>query len=189
MAGTGDERGLVMCTPLALMATSLAIQTAGTIAQHQATNDAADAQEKIIKDGYEKERQQTLRQYAEQQEASMDEQSQRYRDHQIEEGRLRVIGAESGISGGTNDRILQEAQNAYDADVSRIEGNRRRATEQAHSVGVSRQSHAQVQLSGVRRSSGLAAGLQIAGAGVDAYRAYDRHKQAAMAEGAKVRGA
>ncbi len=87
MAGTGDERGLVMCTPLALMATSLAIQTAGTIAQHQATNDAADAQEKIIKDGYEKERQQTLRQYAEQQEASMDEQSQRYRDHQIEECR------------------------------------------------------------------------------------------------------
>lgn len=157
-----------MCLEPASM-TALAIQSGATLLQYQMQKTAADGQERMIQDGYAREAQQTQRQYQDQTAQAMEDTSQRHKEMLIEEGRLKAIGAESGLQGASNDRITQEALNNGATDVAMIEANRVRQAEMAHSQGVSRQSQAQVQLAGVKRPSALGVGLQIAGAGWDLY--------------------
>lgn len=83
-----------MCS---LLAASLAISAASSMVQYQQGKDSAAAQTKAIEDGYAKEQAATLRQYEENNAASQEEQGQRYKEHLIEEGRLKAIGAESGF--------------------------------------------------------------------------------------------
>lgn len=147
----------------------LALTTASSAIQNEMQNSAADGQERMIRDGYAREAQQTQRQYQDQTAQAMEDTSQRHKEMLIEEGRLKAIGAESGLQGASNDRITQEAINNGATDVAMIEANRVRQSEMAHSQGVSRQSQAQVQLAGVKHPSSLGVGLQIAGAGWDVY--------------------
>ena len=76
--------------------------------------------------------------------------------------------------GATQERIYGEAENDAEADLATIEGNRQRQAEAAHTQGLAKSSQAGVQLSGIRRPSKTGAGLQIMGAGLSAYSAWDQ---------------
>jgi hypothetical protein len=157
-----------MCLPAAYAAyaayAAMAVSAAAAVVQAQDQKKTANAQTKMIEDGYTRDQFATQRQYAEQQAVSQEDLGQRQREHLIEEGRLKAIGAESGLQGVTNERIVQEEANNTDKDLATIEANRVRANESAHTQATAKQSAANVQLAGIKRPSALGTGLQIAGA-------------------------
>lgn len=167
-----------MCLPAAYAAyamyAAMAVSTAQAVIQHQDQKASADAQEKMIRDGYALEQQQALRQYSEQQQVAQEDLGKRYSEGLVEEARLKAIGAESGLQGVTNDRIVDEANNATDRDLSMIEANRVRANEQIHSQIGAKQNQANVQAAGIRRPSAAGTGLQIAG---NAFRIYSDYNK------------
>lgn len=163
-----------MCEATTLAAATFALAATSSYVQYEDGKKSAAAQQQMIEDGLAKEKAATSRLYEEIAQVSQDDSQQRHKEYLIESARLRAIGAESGLFGATQDRIEQEAQNNADTDISTIEANRQRQTEQAHTQGLSRASQAGVQLSGIRRPSSLGAGLQIAGAGVETYGKYKR---------------
>jgi hypothetical protein len=154
-----------------MMYAMMAVSAAATVVAASEQSKAADQQTDLIQDGYEQERQQTLRQYQETTDVSQEQTSQRHREQMIEEGRLKAIGAESGLTGVSNDRIVSDANNQADQDLSTIEANRVRASEQVHSQGGSKQSAANIQMAGIKRPSALGTGLQIAGSAASIYSA------------------
>lgn len=172
-----------MCGPAAWMAASFALSAAATVVQQQDAKNSAAAQEQMIEDGLAKDRAATARQYQEINEVSQDESAQRHKEYLIEYARLKAIAGESGLAGATQERIEQEAENNAQADLSTIEANRRRQSEQAHTQGLARSTQAGVQLSGIRRPSSLGAGLQIVGHGVKAYQTYDAQTAKVKPEG------
>jgi hypothetical protein len=89
-----------------------------------------------------------------------------------EEGRLRAIGAESGLFGTSYDRSSQMIENSRDTDVAAIETGRLRANDQTNAEGQASHIQTRNQLNGVRRPSNLGTGLQIAGAGASSYSNY-----------------
>jgi hypothetical protein len=163
-----------MCEPTTLMVGMMAISAASTAIQYMDQKQAAEGQEAIIQDGYAQEQQQTLRQYQENTSVAQENTSDRHKEQLVEEGRLKAIGAESGLQGVSNDRQVADANNQGDKDIATIFANLQRSNEQVHSGGMSKQSSANIQMAGVKRPSGLGAGLQIAGAAVNAYSAYSK---------------
>jgi hypothetical protein len=162
-----------MCLPVAFAAyaayAAMAVSAAAAVVQAQDQKKTANAQTKMIEDGYTRDQFATQRQYTEQQAVSQEDLGQRQREHLIEEGRLQAIGAESGVTGNTNDRIMQEEKNNTDKDISTIEANRVRSNESVHTQATGKQSAANVQLAGIRRPSALGTGLQIAGSMASTY--------------------
>lgn len=158
-----------MCGLAAAAWASLAVSALSTATQYQQGKQTAADQEAMIKAGAAKDNEQMLRQYADQQAVTMEDTSQRHREAIIEEGRLKAIGAESGLQGISNDRIVADSNNQADRDIATLQANSLRAKEQIHSGGVAKQSQASAQMAGIRRPSSFGAGLQIAGAGLDAY--------------------
>lgn len=151
----------------------LASQVATTAVQFMEADSQASAQdafnrqqEALVQNSLEKDRAATARQYEEINQVSMDDSQQRYKEYLIESARLKTIGAESGLSGVTQERIEQEASNNASTDLATIEANRMRQNEQAHSQAAARASNSRTVQQPVKRPSMLGAGLQIAGAGV-----------------------
>jgi hypothetical protein len=162
---------------IASFATSAAGTVASFIGQHQEAKSAEafqEEQDRLIANQLAKDRAATARQYEEIRQVSMDDSQQRLKDYLIESARLKVIGAESGLAGATQDRIEQESQNNAETDLATIEANRRRQTESAHSQGLARASNARYVKQPARKPSAFGAGLQIAGAGFKAYDEYDK---------------
>lgn len=169
-----------MCEPATMAYAAFAITAVQAIGQYeeqqqQAKNQRAynEEQEKLIANGIAKDNAALSRQYEEINAVSKDDSQQRLREYLIESARLKTIGAESGLMGATQDRIEQEAQNNADTDLATIEANRQRQTEAAHTQGVAKASQSRYVKTPVRKPSALGAGLQIAGAGVSSYLAYD----------------
>lgn len=169
-----------MCEPLTIAAMTLSALAAVTA--HEEQKQSAEAQEKMIKDGYALEQQQALRQYQEQQQVSQEDLGKRYTEGLVEEARLKAIGAESGLQGATNDRIVQEAGNATDKDLAMIEANRVRGNEQIRAQMGAKRNQAEVQAVGIRRPSAMGTGLQIAGSALSIYSASQTPTKAAAAK-------
>lgn len=158
---------------------SFAIQAASTLASYedqrqQAKSQAAfnEEQDRLIANQLALDRASTARQYEEIRQVSMDDSQQRLKDYLVESARLKVIGAESGLAGASQDRIEQESQNNAETDLATIEANRRRQTESAHSQGLARAANARYVKQPVRKPSAFGAGLQIAGAAASTYGDY-----------------
>ncbi len=162
-----------MCDVTYAAYAAFALSAASAVVEYQESSAAAKAQTKMIEDGLAKDRAATQRQYQEIQEVSQDDSAQRHKEYLIEAARLKAISGESGLAGATQDRIDMEAENNAATDLATIEANRRRQSEQAHTQGLSRSTQAGAQLAGIRRPSALGTGLQIMGAGVRTYAAYD----------------
>ena len=131
----------------------------------------------MVQTGLAKEKAATARLYRDIQRSAMDQEAQRHTEYLVEAARLRTIAGESGLAGATQDREDQVVSNNEDTDMATLETNRKSQVEQAHTTAVSRVSQANVQLAGIRKPSALGAGLQIAGAGVKEYSAYDAAKK------------
>lgn len=167
-----------MCPPAVLMVASLAISAATTMMSVEEGNKAAQRQQDAIDDAAAKERAATARQYQQIQESAMDSQAQRHTEYLIDSARLRAIGAESGLMGGTQERLEHEVENNAAADMATLENNRKNASENAASQGLAKTTQANIQSAGIRRPSSLGAGLQIAGAGVKVYGKYKEDSEA-----------
>jgi hypothetical protein len=156
------------------MYAAMAISAASAVVGYEDQKQSAAAQTTMIEDGYAQEQQQTLRQYQEQSAVAIQDTSERHRETLIEEGRLKAIGAESGLAGVTNDRIVAESKNQGSKDIATILSNLQRQTEQTHSQAGSKQAAANVQLASVRKPSSLGLGLQLGATAVSAYSQYKK---------------
>lgn len=158
-----------MCEPTSIAA--MALTVVGTGVSFIEGQNAANRQEQAIQDGLAKDRAATQRMYQQINESAMDESAQRHTQYLIDAARIKAMQGESGLSGATADRQLQENQNVAETDMATLEKNRQWSGINASSQSQARGTQANMQLAGIRRPSALGAGLQIASAGVSAYRA------------------
>lgn len=163
-----------MCDPTTLMAASFAISAVSAGVQYRQGNRAAKQQAEDIRKSAELQNIQTAQVYEQQNQASMEETSQRHVQWLQELGRLRTVGAESGLMGATEQRLENEASAAAERDIATIEANRLKGTQQTASTGVAQSRQATADLNSIRRPSLIGTGLQIAGAAVGAARAYSQ---------------
>lgn len=157
-----------MCNPAFAM---LAVSALGTAVQVSEGNKTAKAQGEALQASAEMENIQTSQLYEQQNQAAMDESSQRHIEWLRELGRMRTAGAESGLMGVTEDRLEAESENTAQRDIATIEANRLKSGQQAGSQAVAGNRRIKADMAGIKRPSLVGAGLQIAGAGVSAYSA------------------
>lgn len=163
-----------MCSiPLAMLAISAG--TAVYSAEQQ--GKAADRQQEIINAGDALEKGRLRTQMEQQNENAQEQQGRRTLEAIQEEGRLRAIGAETGLWGTSFDRAAQMVENSRDTDLAAIETGRLRANDQTHAEGMAQSIQTRNQMNGIRRPSRIGTGLQIAGAGASAYADYQREQQ------------
>jgi hypothetical protein len=179
-----------MCEPTTLAYAGLALSAVATGVGYVEQQNSANRQEAAINDAAAKDRAATQRMYQQINESAQDEQAQRHTEYLIDAARIKAIQGESGLSGASYDRQDQEAANNATSDMATIEKNRGWKAENAASGSQARGTQAAIQLAGVRRPSGLGAGLQIAGNGVSAYQQYRKDNpttQPSFVRGAPVR--
>lgn len=151
-----------MCSIPAAM---LAITAVSAAATYQQQDKAATRQQNIINEGDALEKSRLRTQMEQQNEDAQAKQGTRTLEAIQEEGRLRAIGAETGLFGTSFDRSAQMIETARDTDIAAIETGRLRATDQTAAEGQAQRIQTQNQMNGIRRPSRLGTGLQIAGAG------------------------
>lgn len=149
-----------MCNPLAIAA----LQIGQAILGHRQQANAAKAQDQAIRQSAEMQNIQTAHQYAEQNQATMEQTSQRHTEWLRDLGRLRAVGAESGLFGSTQQRLEDEATNAASYDIATLEANRFKASQQVASGAKAQNMQANAHLKSIKRPSLIGTGLQIGGA-------------------------
>lgn len=163
-----------MCSIPAAM---LAISAASAVASHKQQSNSAKKQQAIIYEADALEKSRTRTQMQQQNEAAQEQQGRRTLEAIQEEGRLRAIGAETGLFGTSFDRSAQMIETARDSDIAAIQTGRLRANDQAATEGLASHIGTRNQLAGVRRPSRLGTGLQIAGAGARTYADYQQQQE------------
>jgi hypothetical protein len=105
-----------------------------------------------------------------------DEMSDRAREAMIERGRLRVISAENGIGGNSEDQLQRQSFFDEGFDMSRIESNRaaQQRQSQLEARGVSARTQSRLNEIESKKPSLLGSGLHIAMDGVNAKAEMDR---------------
>lgn len=99
------------------------------------------------------------------------DETERYRAQQIEEGRLRVITGESGALGLSADNLLEDSQFQLGTDIATIEANKVSSMKQTEFTGLSNynQNTSAINQAVNRAPTLLGTGLQIAGTATSAY--------------------
>lgn len=157
-----------MCDPITLAGMSLAVGVASSVAGFVQQSSQVNKRDKAIKTDYAQQTEALKLQYDQTQKQATDEMSERAREAMIERARLRVIGGESGLTGGSNDRIENESQFNLGTDIASIESNRQNSMRQLGEEGKQLRAGSQTQINQVKRPSLIGTGLQIAGSAVDA---------------------
>jgi hypothetical protein len=157
-----------MCDPISLSVASLAIGVASAGAGFIQQGQQAKSNRKAAQANYAQQSEALKTQYDQTNKQATDEMSVKAREVMIETARLRVLGGESGLAGGSNDRIENESQFNLGTDIAAIESNRRNTLNQLYEEGKSLRAGSQAQIRQVQRPSLIGTGLQIAGAGVNA---------------------
>ena len=157
-----------MCDPVTIGVASLAISTATAGIGFMQQSQQASVRDKAIKANYSQQMDTFKVQQAQVNKQATDEMSVRAREAMIETARLRVLGGESGLAGGSNDRIENESQFNLGTDIASIESNRRNSLNQLHQEGKAIRASGQGQINTIKRPSLIGTGLQIAGAAIDA---------------------
>lgn len=162
-----------MCEPTTMLVLSVAQSALGYIQQSQ----SAKAQTRALTEENDRQMEATQLQYDQNNKQALDKMSARGREAAIEAARLRVIAGESGIAGGSNDRVLNESAFNYGSDIASIESNRKATNAQLYEEAKSGRARTVSKINAIDRPSLIGTGLQIAGAGVQ----YDsaKKKQAA----------
>lgn len=158
-----------MCEPISIMtAASLAIGVGSAVSGFVQQGQQAKAADKSAQENYAQQSEALKRQYDQTNKQATDEMSARAREAQIETARLRVLGGESGLSGGSNDRIENESQFNKGTDIAALESNRRNSLTQLYQEGRAIRGDQQARINSIKRPSLIGTGLQIAGAATDA---------------------
>lgn len=163
-----------MCDPLSIQLAMLAISTVSTVGAHNEGVATAKAQQDSIVQSAEMNNIQTAQVYDQQNQAAMEQSSQRHQEWLRDLGRLRAVGAESGLTGSTEQRIQNEATTQAETDLATIEANRFKENLSAASTGVAQNRQANAAMKSVRKPSLIGSGLQIAGAVASGYAQYKK---------------
>ncbi len=155
-----------------MSAASLAVGVAGAGAGYVQQRNQAKLTNRAIEDNYSQQTEVLKTQYSQTNRQAADEMSVRARESQMEQARLRVIGGESGLAGGSNDRILNEGLFNFGTDIASIESGRQNTLRQLKEEGKAVRAGNQSQVNQIKRPSLIGTGLQIAGAAVDSGTTY-----------------
>jgi hypothetical protein len=156
-----------MCEPATLLAISAAVSVVSAGVGYMQQADAADNQEDAIRDNWAAQQLQIDEQQSQINDNALDEKSKRAKEATIERGRLRAIQGESGLSGVTQERIINESAFNEGTDIAAIEGNRKNSIKQSQVERGSLRANSQSQLNTIQQPSLIGTGLQIVGAGLN----------------------
>lgn len=156
------------------MVASLAIAAASAAAANDQQRHAANQAEDSARAANDV----NLQAYATQQhqidaQASVD-MSERARQAMIQRGKLRVLGAESGIDGNSSDQAERQSQFDQSFDMAAIEGHRNALQSQAYLDAKGGVAATNSTLNRIQQPSLIGTGLRIATDGLDAKSAYDK---------------
>lgn len=156
-----------------------AVAAAGTAAvQYDAGQRQLYATQKAAYDNQVLQNQQLEEQRSQIAKQAANDESERYRAAQIEEGKLRVITGESGALGLSADNLLMDSKFQLGSDISTIEANKISSMKQTDFTGMSNynQNTSTVNQASTRAPTLLGTGLQIAGSSTSAYMGYKAAK-------------
>ena len=144
------------------LATGLSI--AGAAFNFMKQSQAAEAQSAAITNEQNAKNAAVQAQYNENRQNLTEQASQAAIDEKVATAQLRAVAGESGLSGGSQERAVSQAQVTYGRDIATIEANRVRSAAQAERGIVANNTSAAAKQSSVTRPSIIGTGLQIAGA-------------------------
>lgn len=156
---------------VAVAAASAAVSYDQGQRQLYATSKAAYDNQELQNKQIEEQRQQVAKQAA-------NDETERTRAAQLEEGKLRVITGESGALGLTTDKLLQDSKFQLGSDIATIESNKLTSLKQTDLNALSNynQNTSTVNQAVNRAPTLLGTGLQIAGSSANAYMGYKATK-------------
>ena len=164
-----------MCEPLTIAASVAAVAAvAGAGASYIQGQNQLEAASKAAYDNQVLQNQQLQEQRDQISKQSANDMTERSRQAQIEQGRLRVITGESGALGLTQDKLLQDSEFQEGTDIATIEANRISATKQTDLNGLSNynQNVSSINQARSRAPTLLGTGLQIGGSLGSSYMGY-----------------
>lgn len=167
-----------MCEPatiLAVAATTSALAAAGgAYMSYQKGQDQIEAASKAAYDNAVIQNQQLQEQRDQISKQSANDMTERARQAQIEQGRLRVITGESGALGFTQDRLLMDSEFQEGTDIATIEANRTSAIKQTNLSALSNynQNVSSINAAKNKAPTLLGTGLQIGGGLASSYMGY-----------------
>lgn len=150
-----------MCEPTTLL---LIASAASAVVGYVQTSNANAAQSEAIQANSKAQAEQTKVQYDQINQNAQDKMSARAREAMIEQGKLRTISGETGLTGVSTDRIQAESQFNLGTDLATINQNRANTLNQAAAGANSNLAKSQSQMNSITRPSLIGTGLQIAGA-------------------------
>lgn len=168
-----------MCDPLTIAASAAAVAaTGGAVASYvqgqnqiSAANDAARYNAELQNQQLQEQRSQISKQ-------SANDMTERAKQAQIEQGRLRVITGESGALGFTQDRLLMDSEFQEGTDIATIEANRTAALKQTdfNALANYNQNVSSINQARNRAPTLLGTGLQIGGGLASVYTGWETAK-------------
>lgn len=161
-----------MCDPVSMMATSIAISAVQAGVQYDSTRAAANKQADATRANFYANDAASQVQQNQIGEQASQQVSERARQAMIERGKLRAIQADSGVGGNSAERGFADINFGANQDIATLEANRDNSVAQAQRNKESGLMQANNQLAAIKQPSLIGAGLQIAGASVDAYSRY-----------------
>jgi hypothetical protein len=149
-----------MCGPAAA---AVGISAISAIGGYRSSKKQAKAQDAAVGRQEEQDRLAFAEQARQEDEAAIEEMSERAREARRERGRLSAIAADTGLGGISQELLLRQSRFNEGYDTTTIDANRDRVKRQIeHGVSAS-SARAQLQRASIERPSLLGAGLQIAG--------------------------
>lgn len=167
-----------MCEPATILAvaaaTSAVAATGGAVASYMQGQNQIEAAQRAAYDNAVLQNQQLQEQRDQISKQSANDITERARQAQIEQGRLRVITGESGALGFTQDRLLQDSEFQEGTDIATIEANRTSALKQTDFSALSNynQNVSSINQARNRAPTLLGTGLQIGGTLGSSYMGY-----------------
>lgn len=159
-----------MCDPISIAAASFAVSAISTGVQYDSTRRAANQQADAIRANTSANDAALQLQQGQIAEQTTQQMSQRAVEAMRERGRL--TAALGGMGGTTADRVLNESGFNEGQDMATLTANAQSREFQAQNERVAGARHANQELASIRQPNLIGAGLQIAGAGLNAGATY-----------------
>ena len=155
---------------------SLAIAAVSAVVSYSQSQDAAEAQVHNTEVGYQNSANQAAAVQQEQNQIATEQMTARAIAARKEVATMRAAGAETGLTGNSYDKAIQESMFNAGQDLASIESNKARQTSQNAMNLRGIRASADSSIANARANSGslLGTGLQIAGAGLSTYTDYKK---------------
>lgn len=162
-----------MCNPIAI---SIGVSALSAVSAYSQAQDSAEAQVHNTEVGYQNSANQAAEVQQEQNQIATEQMTARAIAARKEVATMRAAGAETGLTGNSYDKAIQESMFNAGQDMASIENNKARQTSQNTMNLRGIRASADSSIANARANSGslLGTGLQIAGAGLSAYNDYKK---------------